>query len=210
MLQIIAFALQILAAPTSAHATALPCHWMTADLGKRYNLSKRSRRRACRWEPTLQSAALKNSIDPDLLGALIVVESAWLPWIVSSANACGLTQVIPKWTGGAASGRRKWSCAQLKQPANSIAVGARILRWWIDHHTDKLAKRSLEPAKKKALAIREALCGYNAGFRGCKRAGARYARKVLKFQRALKRSRAALLTKKVAPEGTQNVLPVNN
>lgn len=201
----------VLASPTPT-SVATTCHWLTVDLGARYNLSKKSRRRACRWEPTVQRASQEHDLDPDLLGALIIVESAWKPWVVSGANACGLTQVIPKWTGGAASGRLKWTCAQLKRPAISIPVGARILHWWFDYHTEKINQAEKKKIKKKsgaerkALAIREALCGYNAGFRGCKRAGARYARKVLKMQTSLKAHRTATTPPKSASKETENSL----
>ena len=211
MFEILAFTLQILAAPAATPATTTTCHWKTADLGRHYNLSPKSRRRACRWEPTLQTAARRHRLDPDLLGALIVIESAWLPWIVSSADACGLTQVIPKWTGSAASGRRKWTCNQLKQPQNSIPVGARILRWWIDYHAEKLAANSrLSKDEKTARATREGLCGYSAGFRGCKRAGARYARKVLHIQKRLRAARVALTPPKALPKASSNTLQGNN
>ena len=210
MFEIILLSLQILAAPGSAPVPPTSCHWLSADLGKHYNLSARSRRRACRWEPTLQRSARKHLLDPDLLGALIVIESGWLPWIVSSADACGLTQVIPKWTGGAASGRRKWTCAQLKQPRNSIPVGARILRWWIDYHAEKLSSdKSKTEAEKASTAIREGLCGYNAGFRGCKRAGARYARKVLQTQKRLRTARMALKPPKALPKAL-DIAPLGN
>ena len=158
---------------------------------KKYRMPPKTRKRACRWQKSVSTAAELNNIDKDLLNALILVESGWHPWVVSSANACGLTQVIPKWTGGAASGRRKWTCEQLKRPATSIAVGARILRWWIGYHTERIAAPEKKLTdKQKALAIREALCGYNAGFRGCKRAGFRYAKKVLMLQNILKTARA--------------------
>ena len=173
MFQVLSLTLQLLIGATSAQAATL-CHWLTVDLGT-FEIGAKARRRACRWEPTLQKAAKQHRIDPDLLGALVVVESRWKPWAVSSANACGLTQVIPKWTGGVASGRRKWTCKALKQPANSLSTGARILAWWIQHRKGD---------------IREGLCGYNAGFRTCKRAGSRYARVVLELQVRLKDSHA--------------------
>lgn len=173
MFEIIVLTLNLLALPTPVVDTT-PCPWLTVDLG-RYEIGSKSRRRACRWDGVLKTQAAKHEIDPDLLRSLIVIESAWKPWVVSHANACGLTQVIPKWTGGAASGRRKWSCEELKRPSNAIAVGARILAWWIDYRKGD---------------VREALCGYNAGFRTCARAGARYARKVLKVRDALRAAQA--------------------
>ena len=173
MFEIITLALSLLALPTPA-VEAQPCPWLTVDLG-RYEIGPKARRRACRWDGALRAQAQKRDLDPDLLRALVVVESRWRPWAVSHANACGLTQVIPKWTGGAASGRRKWSCEELKRPPTALAVGARILRWWIDYRKGD---------------IREGLCGYNAGFRTCARAGAGYARKVLSVRDALRAAQA--------------------
>ena len=190
MFEILFLSLQLLASPSvQVHETPL-CHWLTVDLGK-YEIGKKARRRACRWEPTVQKSSAQHNIDPDLLGALILVESAWRPWVVSNADACGLTQIIPKWTGGVASGRRKYTCKQLKRPSIAIPAGARILRWWIDHHRGD---------------VREGLCGYNAGFRTCKRAGARYARKVLKVQNILRHARHGVTPPKSAPKGAPKAL----
>ena len=159
--------------PTPAQAKK--CIWDEIQLPRRYEISPKSRARACRWSAEVDRAAATHEMDPDLLNALIIVESRWKPWAVSVANACGLTQVIPKWTGGKASNRRKWTCDELKSPRNSIRAGAQILKWWITHRKGD---------------IREGLCGYNAGFRTCKRAGARYARAVLHLQAVLKAARA--------------------
>jgi soluble lytic murein transglycosylase-like protein len=194
MLEIFLLSLQLLAAPASTPAVGPTCHWLTADLG-RFEIGKKARRRACRWEPTVRRAAKRFDLDPDLLGALIVVESRWRPWAVSHAHACGLTQVIPKWTGGTASGRRKWTCEQLKRPHTAIGVGARILRWWITHRKGD---------------VREGLCGYNAGFRTCKRAGARYARKVLGLQVRLKAARIGPVPPKRTPKAPAVPVQGNN
>ena len=212
MFEILSLSLSILAGSVAQGQTPPPCHWLTVDLGQLHDLSPKTRKRACRWEPTLQTAAKTHDLDPDLLGGLIVTESAWKPWVVSHANACGLTQVIPKWTGGSATGRRKWTCAQLKQPAISIPVGARILRWWIDYHAEKQRARGVDTTNAVAQAeiVRQALCGYNAGFRGCKRAGARYARKVLKLRGKLKVGRAAIRPPKSAPKESENSIQVDN
>ena len=186
MFETLAFTLHLLSGPvlpvpvTSPALESPPvphkpaCHWLTVELPRRYALSSASRKRACNWEPTLQREAARRDLDPDLFGALIIVESRWRPWVVSHANACGLTQVIPKWTGGAASGRRKWTCEELKRPRTALAVGARILAWWIAHRKGD---------------VREGLCGYNAGFRTCKRAGASYARTVLSLRDTLRAAR---------------------
>ena len=128
----------------------------------------------CKQAPTVIEESEKNNLDPSLLLALITVESNWKRTAVSSANACGLTQVIPKYTGRIT---KKYTCNQLKRPKTSIQAGAKILRWWIDYHDGDVTR---------------GLCGYNAGFRcGKKRkrpikGGIRYARKVLKMQKTIK------------------------
>jgi len=115
----------------------------------------------------------KVDIDPTLVMALISVESNWKKTAVSKANACGLTQVIPKYTGKIT---KKHTCAQLKVPKNSIYVGIKTLKYWINWHRGDISR---------------GLCAYNAGYRcGGKRPnkhGMRYARKVLKVQKMINR-----------------------
>ena len=83
----------------------------------------------CGHEHTIRVQAAQNDIEPELLAALIFVESSFYPSVVSSANACGLTQVIPKWTGGPETKGIKYTCQQLKDPETSIKVGAQILSY---------------------------------------------------------------------------------
>ena len=128
-------------------------------------LSNKQEARVCKLMPTVIKQANKNKLEPTLLAALITVESGWRPKIVSHADACGLTQVIPKYTGKIT---RKYTCDQLKNPYTSIRAGAKILKWWIDYHNGDVSR---------------GLCGYAAGFRcsGKKplKAGMRYSKKVL-------------------------------
>lgn len=121
------------------------CIIMPAALG----MSKKQAANVCKYESLIVEEANKNDIEPELLASLIYVESSYRPMVVSSANACGLTQVIPKWTGGPESGHKKYTCNQLKNPKTSIKVGARILGYIIKHYTDGNEDR--------------ALCVYNAG-----------------------------------------------
>ena len=127
--------------------------------------------------PAIVEHAQRVEIAPELLISLIFVESSFLPRVVSPAGACGLTQVIPKYTGGIAI-KKKYTCEQLKKPKTSISAGATIFKWWKEHHDGK---------------ILYALCGYNAGFR-CKitkkrqkpnKHGMRYARKVMRIHSQL-------------------------
>ena len=119
---------------------------------------------ACKHTAQIVKESKKHNFDPIVFAALIHVESNWRPHVVSSANACGLTQVIPKWSKG-------YTCKQLKVPKTSIKVGSRVFGYWLNKY-----------AKGDYLT---ALCGYNAGFR-CKgkhpnKWGTRYAKKVMKM-----------------------------
>ena len=119
---------------------------------------------ACKHTAQIVKESKRHNFDPIVFVALIHVESNWLPHVVSSANACGLTQVIPKWSKG-------YTCKQLKNPKTSIKVGSRIFGYWLN----KYAKGDYY----------KALCGYNAGFR-CKgkrpnKWGINYAKKVMKM-----------------------------
>ena len=91
-------------------------------------------RNVCKYESTILEEAEKNDIDPYLLASLIYVESGFYPKAVSDANACGLTQVIPKYTGGPETKYRKYTCKQLKKPNTSIRVGAQILAYSVFHY----------------------------------------------------------------------------
>lgn len=148
-----------------------------------FGMSKYKNKKACDYIPSIISASQKNNIPPEIMTSLIFVESSFKRNVVSSAGACGLTQVIPKYTGGVAI-RKKYTCDQLKNPFTSIKVGAKILSWWIKYHKGNISL---------------ALCGYNAGFRCSYRKnkqgkivkrpnkhGMRYARKVLKYSKLLK------------------------
>ena len=138
-----------------------------------FYLSKYRKNLACKSSTQIIEESSKVDIEPSLVMALISVESNWKRTVVSKANACGLTQVIPKYTGKIT---RKYTCEQLKVPKNSIYVGIKTLKFWIDYHEGNISR---------------GLCSYNAGFR-CGRPdkphikpnkhGMRYARKVLKIK----------------------------
>jgi len=103
----------------------------------------------CKYEDTIRSEAKRNSLDPALLAAVIYVESGFYKNAVSPAGACGLTQVVPKWTGGPESMFTKYTCKQLKDPNTSIRVGAEILSYHIRVYAVGNVDRGL--------------CYYNAG-----------------------------------------------
>ena len=118
-----------------------------------------------------------NNIDPSLIVGLIYVESRFNPKAKSWANACGLMQILPRYSKKYGGKDRNLTCDELKDPKTSITTGTKILKFWKEKY-----------ARGK---IKTALCGYNAGFR-CKgpnrnKKGMSYARKVLKYQTKIKR-----------------------
>ena len=108
---------------------------------------------ACKQMPLVVHAAQENNIDPTVMLALIHHESSWVPTARSHANACGLTQILPRYTGSAQTGVPRLTCRDLQVPETSIVMGARTLRYWHRRYG------------RGNMAI--GLCGYNAGFR-CK------------------------------------------
>ena len=116
-------------------------------------------------------------LDPSLIIAVGRIESAWTPTAKSPANACGIMQVLPKYSKKFANKGRNLTCKELKDPETGIRVGSKILSYWLH----KYAKGNETTA----------LCGYNAGFR-CKgdnknKQGLKYAKAVLKYRKYFKR-----------------------
>ena len=58
----------------------------------------------CKYENYILMSTDFTGIEPELLASLIFVESAFCANAVSKANACGLTQVIPKYYGSKETG----------------------------------------------------------------------------------------------------------
>ena len=127
---------------------------------------------ACKYMDVVVEASEHYELEPELLISLIHHESRWTPGAVSSSGACGLTQVLPKYTKNP-----KLSCKQLKNPQTSIWAGAKALDYWVHRYGRG--------------RIETGLCGYFAGFR-CKgenksAGGVRYSRKVRKLYRKILR-----------------------
>ena len=135
--------------------------------------------------PQIVKSAKEYKIKPEILVSLIFVESSFRRKAVSNKGACGLTQVMPKYTGKY-SPVKNYSCDQLKNPYASIRAGSKILRWWINYHNGDLKR---------------ALCSYNAGFRcGKKRKkvskyGMKYASKVLEKASLIKAKKNQFLNR---------------
>ena len=144
---------------------------------------------ACDNMQTIVEESEKNNIDPTLVVGLIYVESMFNHKAVSYSNACGLTQVLPKYSKKFANKGRKLTCDELKDPTTSIKTGTKILAYWIH----KYARGNLKVA----------LCGYNAGFR-CKgknknKKGMSYARKVLKYHKKIKKKYNKMSNSETSP-----------
>ena len=152
-----------------------------------------SNKKACEYLPQVLESSQKQDISPEVIIGLIFVESSFQRKVVSNAGACGLTQIIPKYTGKIT---KKYSCEYLmKNPRESIAAGVKILRWWIDYHKEK--KKDKVASTQEVLKL--ALCSYNAGFRCSGRrpskGGMRYARKVLKKAELIRNKKNEFLSR---------------
>lgn len=63
-------------------------------------------------------------VSPFIFTAMLWHESRWLKNSVSKAKACGLSQVLPKYS--------EYTCEELKDPKTSITEGASILYFWYE------------------------------------------------------------------------------
>jgi len=127
---------------------------------------------ACQHLETVIEAANHYNISSEIMVALIYTESRWNHKAVSKSNACGLMQVLPKYTRNP-----KLTCKSLFDPRVNIWTGTKKLNYWIYKYGR---------GNKKI-----GLCGYNVGYR-CKgknkhKRGAFYAKRVLKRARNILR-----------------------
>ena len=130
--------------------------------------------RACEQAELILKYSEKYSVDPTVITSLIYWESGYFPNRVSEVGACGLTQVIPRWTGPVLD--KTYRCKDLKDPETSIKVGTQIL--------------ALHLQRSKGN-YNQALCFYNQGLRGCnsrvvKNRGTKYSRRIMKLSKKLK------------------------
>lgn len=105
-----------------------------------FGMSSSQNRLACEIMPTIVEQAEQREIDPFIFTSLVFHESAFRPRVVSSAGACGLTQVLPQYSD--------YTCDQLKKPKTSIRAGMIALSYWLTRAKGNLV---------------HGLCGYNAG-----------------------------------------------
>jgi soluble lytic murein transglycosylase-like protein len=132
-------------------------------------------------------------IDPILIVSILWEESRFRSGVKSSKGACGISQVIPKYTDLFAKLRNKYSrkesrdkaCIKLSEARTGISYGAKAFSYWLH----KYGKGNVSTG----------LCGYNAGFKckgeaengfeniAYKRGMFIYAPNVLKFYKKLKK-----------------------
>lgn len=96
---------------------------------------------AGRFDPFIDSAATDLAVAPELLRAVIVVESGFNARAISHAGAAGLMQLMP----GTA---RRYGVRDRFDPEQNIRAGARHLKWLIERYDND---------------IKLALAAYNAG-----------------------------------------------
>jgi soluble lytic murein transglycosylase-like protein len=128
--------------------------------------------RSAEYDPIIEQAAELTSVRPELLRAVIVVESGFDPEAVSKAGAKGLMQLMPATA-------RAYGARDASDPAQNVHAGARYLRDLIDRYGNDLEL---------------VLAAYNAGEAAVERYGRaippyretrRYVPKVLRVYRGL-------------------------
>lgn len=128
--------------------------------------------RASQYDAMIETAAVAAALEPDLLRAVIVVESGFNSRAVSKRGAVGLMQLMP------ATGSR-FGVSNLYDPKQNIHAGARYLKFLMDRFGQN---------------VRLALAAYNAGEQAVDRNGGQippftetmaYVPKVLKIYRML-------------------------
>ena len=121
------------------------------------------------YTPMIIKYSEQNNVEPELVAAIIQVESSWYPKAVSEAGACGLMQVIPKWNPK--KNGTLYTCDELKDPETNIKAGTKALRWWLDR------SRGNVPL---------ALCAYNAGYKCFKTMRHSYVKRVMNVYYTIK------------------------
>jgi soluble lytic murein transglycosylase len=113
-------------------------------------------RRVERYEDVLRFAATESRVDPNLLAAVMIVESSGRLGARSSQGALGLFQLTPtsaRWRAAELGLPEPSEQALLEDPLLSARLGADNLAWLIDTYDGD---------------VERALCAYNAGARRMK------------------------------------------
>jgi soluble lytic murein transglycosylase-like protein len=87
--------------------------------------------RSVRYDAIIEAASASTSVEPELLRAVIVVESGFDAGAVSPKGARGLMQLMP----GTA---RAYGATDASDPTQNIHAGARYLRYLMDRYANDL------------------------------------------------------------------------
>lgn len=104
---------------------------------------------ASKFDPLIESAAAATAVEPQLLRAVIAVESGFNTRAVSKAGAAGLMQLMPATA-------RRYGVRDRFDPTQNIHAGARYLKTLIERYGND---------------IKLALAAYNAGEQAVDRCG---------------------------------------
>ena len=136
-------------------------------------VDRRLLKMAAQYDSIIEGAAANTRVEPELLRAIIVVESGFNPAAVSSKGARGLMQLMPATA-------QAYGVTDASDPAQNVKAGARYLRDLMDRYEDDLTL---------------ALAAYNAGEGAVERFGKQippfretraYVPEVLRIYRALR------------------------
>jgi soluble lytic murein transglycosylase-like protein len=134
--------------------------------------------RAAQYDLIIEKAAAHYSVEPNLLRAVIVVESGFNPRAVSKKGAMGLMQLMPATA-------RQYGAENAYDPKQNVHAGARYLRSLLDRY---------------GADLKLVLAAYNAGEDAVDRNGGRippyketlaYVPRVLKIYQNLAKHRSA-------------------
>lgn len=103
-------------APAAAPAANGDTHWLT---------------RSRAFDPFIETASREAQVQPQLVRAIIVVESAFNPKAVSRKGAVGLMQLLPETA-------RRYGASNAFDPEQNISAGTRYLRDLIGRYGNNL------------------------------------------------------------------------
>ena len=113
--------------------------------GLDYGLTDKEIKQACDLEKVIVQIEQEQDVPRYLLAALIYHESRFKPTVISRRGACGITQIMPKYTKRFSSNQKRKSCKDLQREINeSIVMTARILKHWMKSKKIKTFNKALE------------------------------------------------------------------
>ncbi len=101
----------------------------------KYELLEKDMRFACKNTQLIIDSSNNHNVDKFILAAIIWNESRWNPDVVSSAGACGLTQILR--------GTFKLKCKDLFEPYVAIDSAGKILKIFKDEYNNKFYRNKI-------------------------------------------------------------------